>query len=60
MSSVGDIAGGLSQVAGGIGMKKASDAGVPVDYGKMQESYVDPFEQRRLNALASAKIQAGY
>jgi hypothetical protein len=28
MSSVGDIAGGLSQVAGGIGMKKAADAGV--------------------------------
>jgi hypothetical protein len=57
MSSVGDMAGGLSQLAGGIGMKKAAGAGVPVDYSQMQESYVDPFEQMRLNAIKNAKMR---
>ena len=55
MSAVGDIAGGAAQMfTGGIG---GGGKAVPVDYSKMQESYVDPFEEARKNAIKNAKMR---
>ena len=61
MSAIGDIGSAGTQMAtAGVGGGFGGGKAVPVDYSQMQQSYIDPFEQRRLNALASAKIQARY
>ncbi len=55
MSAIGDLVDAGTQLAGAFpgGGGKA----VPVDQAKMQESYVDPLEQARKNALANQKMQ---
>ena len=58
MSAIGDLGNiGMEMATGGFGGEGGSGKAVPVDQAKMQESYVDPLEQARKNALANQKMQ---
>ncbi len=58
MSAIGDLGNiGMEMATGGFGDIGGGGKAVPVDQAKMRESYVDPLEQARKNALANQKMQ---